>query len=37
MGDVDAYCPSWDVDNFVYFISNASGKSEIYRAKINLN
>jgi len=37
MGSVDAYCPSWDVNNMVYFISNASGKTEIYRAQVNFN
>lgn len=37
MGNVDSSSPSWDVNNFVYFISNASGKSEVYRARVNLN
>jgi len=37
VGDVDSYHPSWDINGFVYFVSNASGKHEIYRARINLN
>ena len=36
MGSVDAYSPSW-VNDFVYFISDASGKTELYRARINFN
>jgi Tol biopolymer transport system component len=37
VGDVDAYSPSWDANGFIYFISNASGKTEIYRARVNLD
>jgi len=37
VGDVDSYHPSWDINGFIYFVSNASGKHEIYRARINLN
>jgi Tol biopolymer transport system component len=37
LGDVDCYHPSWDANGFMYFVSNASGKSEIYRARINLD
>ena len=37
VGDVDSYHPSWDVNGFIYFVSNASGRHEIYRARINLN
>jgi TolB protein len=37
LGSVNSVSPSWDVNNFVYFVSNASGKTEIYRARVNLN
>jgi len=37
IGEVNAFQPSWGPNNFVYFISDASGKTEIYRARINLN
>ena len=33
---VDAYHPSMDRNGFIYFISNASGKPEIYRARVSL-
>ena len=33
--DVDSYSGSWDLHDCVYFISNASGKPEIYRAQID--
>jgi Tol biopolymer transport system component len=36
-GEVNAFHPSWGADNFVYFVSDASGKTELYRARINLN
>jgi len=37
LGEVDSYHPSWDVNGFMYFVSNASGKTEVYRARVNLN
>jgi TolB protein len=37
VGNVDSYHPCWDVNGYIYFVSNASGKYEIYRARINLN
>ena len=37
VGDVDSYHPSWDVNGFIYFVSNASGRYEVYRARININ
>jgi TolB protein len=37
VADVDSYSPSWDVNNFIYFVSNASGNTEIYRARISFN
>ena len=33
--EVDSWSPSWDMNNNIYFVSNASGSSEIYRARIN--
>jgi TolB protein len=33
--DVDSWSPSWDVNNLIYFVSSASGSTEIYRARIN--
>jgi len=36
-GEVDAFHPSWGANNFVYFVSNASGKTELYRARVNTN
>jgi TolB protein len=36
-GDVNAYHPSWDANGFMYFISDASGKTEIYRARVITN
>jgi TolB protein len=35
-GNVNAYCPSWDKNNNVYFISDANGKNEVYRARVNI-
>jgi TolB protein len=35
-GNVNAVSPSWDKNNNVYFISDANGKSEIYRARVNI-
>jgi TolB protein len=35
-GDVNAEFPSWDKNNNVYFISDANGKDEVYRARINI-
>jgi TolB protein len=35
-GNVDVYSPSWGVDNTIYFISNAGGKTEIWKARLNL-
>jgi TolB protein len=37
VGEVSTFHPSWGTNNFVYFISDASGKTEIYRARININ
>jgi len=36
-GEVNAFHPSWGTNNFVYFVSDASGKTEIYRARVNFN
>jgi len=36
-GEVNAFHPSWGANNFVYFISDASGKTELYRARVNFN
>ncbi|MDR2160272.1 MAG: hypothetical protein LBP23_09445 [Treponema sp.] len=33
-GNVDAACPTWGMDNTFYFISNAGGKTEIWRANL---
>ncbi|GHV94576.1 hypothetical protein AGMMS50293_08960 [Spirochaetia bacterium] len=35
-GNVSAYGPTWDKNNNIYFISDAKGKTEIYRATVNL-
>ncbi|MDR1505801.1 MAG: hypothetical protein LBI67_01725 [Treponema sp.] len=35
-GNVNAFGPSWDKNNNVYFISDANGKEEVYRARINI-
>jgi TolB protein len=35
-GNVNATSPSWDKNNNVYFVSDANGKTEIYRARINI-
>ncbi|MDR1443472.1 MAG: hypothetical protein LBI94_01195 [Treponema sp.] len=35
-GNVNAQFPSWDKNNNVYFISDANGKEEVYRARINI-
>jgi TolB protein len=35
-GNVNATFPSWDKNNNVYFISDANGKTEVYRARINI-
>ena len=35
--DVDAYHPSMDANGFVYFVSTAKKKPEIYRAKVTLD
>jgi TolB protein len=35
-GNVNATSPSWDKNNNVYFISDANGKNEIYRARVNI-
>jgi TolB protein len=35
-GNVNATSPSWDKNNNVYFISDASGKDEVYRARVNI-
>ncbi|MDR1596832.1 MAG: hypothetical protein LBR99_03905 [Treponema sp.] len=35
-GDVSAYSPSWDKNNNVYFVANANGKEEVYRARVNI-
>jgi TolB protein len=37
LSDVNSQYPSWDANGFMYFVSSASGKPEIYRARINLN
>jgi TolB protein len=36
-GNVDVYSPSWGGAKIIYFISNAGGKTEIWRAQLNLN
>jgi TolB protein len=36
-GEVNAFHPSWGANNFVYFVSDASGKTELYRARVNFN
>ena len=36
-GNVDVYSPSMDMNNTVYFVANATGKTEIYRARVNFN
>jgi TolB protein len=36
-GEVNAYHPSWGTNNFIYFVSDASGKTELYRARINVD
>jgi Tol biopolymer transport system component len=36
-GNVNSIHPSWDRNGFVYFVSDASGKWEVYRARVNLN
>jgi len=33
--EVDAWSPSWDRNNNIYFISDAAGSTEIYKARIN--
>jgi TolB protein len=35
-GNVNATSPSWDKNNNVYFISDANGKDEVYRARVNI-
>jgi TolB protein len=35
-GNVNATSPSWDKNNNVYFISDANGKNEVYRARVNI-
>ncbi|MDR0710675.1 MAG: hypothetical protein LBF77_11485 [Spirochaetaceae bacterium] len=35
-GNVNVFSPSWGVDNNIYFISNAGGSNEIWRARLNL-
>jgi Tol biopolymer transport system component len=35
-GNVDAYSPSWDSNGNVYFIAGVKGKTDVYRARINL-
>jgi TolB protein len=35
-GNVNSQFPSWDKNNNVYFISDANGKDEVYRARINI-
>jgi TolB protein len=35
-GNVNATFPSWDKNNTVYFISDANGKTEVYRARVNI-
>jgi TolB protein len=35
-GNVDVYSPSWGTDNTIYFISNAGGNTEIWKARLNL-
>ena len=35
-GSADAYDASWDKNNNLYFIINMGGKSEVYRARINI-
>ncbi|MDR1256936.1 MAG: hypothetical protein LBJ86_04260 [Spirochaetaceae bacterium] len=35
-GNVNAQFPSWDKNNNVYFISDANGKDEVYRARVNI-
>ena len=32
---VDSWSPSWDLNNLIYFVSSASGSTEVYRAQIN--
>ncbi|MDR1972099.1 MAG: hypothetical protein LBQ46_09270 [Treponema sp.] len=34
--NVNAFSPSLSIDGYLYFISDASGKTEIYRARVNL-
>jgi TolB protein len=36
-GNVDVYSPSWGIDNTIYFISNAGGNTEIWKARLNLD
>jgi Tol biopolymer transport system component len=36
-GNVNSMHPSWDRNGFVYFVSDASGRWEVYRARVNLN
>jgi TolB protein len=35
-GNVNATFPSWDKNNNVYFVSDANGKEEVYRARVNI-
>ena len=35
-GDVNVFSPVWGSNNNIYFISNAGGATEIWRARINL-
>lgn len=36
-GNVDVFCPSWGVDNTIFFVSNAGGSTEIWKAKVILD
>ena len=36
-GNVDVYGPSWGVDNTIFFVSNAGGHTEIWKAKVTLD
>jgi len=37
VGEVNSFSPTWcEVNGFVYFISNATGRDEIYRARVNI-
>jgi TolB protein len=36
-GNVDVFSPSWGSDNTIYFVSNAGGNTEIWRARVNLD